>query len=130
VIAAGILLAGSVKPVGHAEALEDVGSEPLSGGAVRLRCHEDGDLRHQRALQGEDVERKRRVAPLLRIPGVGARGPFALAGTRRHRSRSAKRVRKTAIASRYQVGSGGIVKVASSASIARIASTSLRSHSM
>jgi hypothetical protein len=62
----------SVEPVGEAKAPENVGGEPLSGGAAWVRRDEGGDLRRARAVQGEDVQRKCRVAPLLRIPGVAA----------------------------------------------------------
>jgi hypothetical protein len=46
----------SVKPVGQAETLEDIGGEALSGGPARVRGDKGRDLGCLGALQGEHVE--------------------------------------------------------------------------
>jgi hypothetical protein len=97
---------------------------------------EGGDLADLRAAQGEHVDGVRHEGLRLVVPGVGKEGdlPVRANGMRRQRvaPASGPPLRKIATCSRprYQVGRGGIVIFASSASMATTASTSLRSQAV
>src|SRR5918994_1644109 len=62
----------SVDMAGHSEALEHFGCESLARWAARGWRHKGSDLRDGGAVEGEDVERFRRVPLLLGFPAVVA----------------------------------------------------------
>jgi hypothetical protein len=90
---------------------------------------EGGDLRDQRAAQGQHIERDRQVAPRARIQVISPERQLPVCACRNVTQAwgcLSGMSQDAAIASRprYRVACGGIANVASSTSMARIASTS------